>query len=206
MAQLSVVVSSCGPSVICTRWAVALPGFWSSATSRFGVLRPHAAANTRVTKTCFFISGLDSQKAAGANRATPFRPVGATPIAVLLVAWRQGRFSNHRGQAQTRRCNRDEPIRQRLQESDELVFFCVGQTEIADRQVLVVLLFRHRPAGYLLYRAFRAMPRQDRESVFVTRVVEMHDFLQAQEIPVVHVGFYKDAGGVRRGRYLSGIA
>src|SRR6516162_3873039 len=106
--------------------------------SRFGVLRPHAAANTTVTKTSFCISGLN--KGGGANRATPFRPVGATPIAVLLVVWRQGGFSHHRGFAERCRGDRNKPVCQRLQEGDQVVFLCIGQTEIADRHVLVVLL------------------------------------------------------------------
>src|SRR5215813_4554040 len=187
IAEVSVVLSTSGPSVICTGSLPALTGGGSSAAAGPDPLRRAVAVASRHAA------------------ASPF-----TSITALSVReWRKRGFPDHLGFAERGRRDRDEAVCQRLQERNQVIFFCIGQAQIRDRHVLVVVLLGHRPARYLFHRPFRAVPGLDIERELVARVVEMHDLLQAQQIPVVHKRLYKHTGRVPTGgrwRYLSDIA
>src|SRR6266700_7583773 len=87
----------------------------------------------------------------------------------------------------TCRIERREAIRQRLYEAHEGVLLFLRQTQPPDSlRVHVGGRLRCRPARRAFARIVGLAARQD-----VARVVEMHDGLQAREIPVVRIGLYK---------------
>ena len=78
-------------------------------------------------------------------------------------------------------------IRKRLHEGDKLIFFMVGQVKIADRFVEV-------PAGVgrrktVDIEAFAGASLAGLHLIFVSGVIEVDNFLQTLEVPVMHVGF-----------------
>src|SRR5438874_9060387 len=72
-----------------------------------------------------------------------------------------------------------ETIGERLQERDNLVFFCIGQTEITNCPIDIVRHLGPRPAVYFFGRSWRTMPGSDVERIYVARVVEVDELLQA---------------------------
>src|SRR5579859_5845884 len=82
-------------------------------------------------------------------------------------------------------CGLDISVRQRLEEADQGILLVIAQAEIAELADVEILNdFGRGPARYSFAGIIRFASRQD-----VTRIVEVHDVLQAGEIAVVHVGF-----------------
>ena len=76
-------------------------------------------------------------------------------------------------------------IGQRLEKGNNGVFLCITKAEMTHLlRIDVGRLFRRRPACHLLAGIPGLAPRKH-----IPRVVEMHNLLQAFEVPVVHVGF-----------------
>src|SRR5882762_4447824 len=74
-----------------------------------------------------------------------------------------------------------KPIRQRLQEENERVLFCIRQTQTTNfSRVHIGGRLRHWPAGGSFARIMWLTARQH-----IARVVEMHDLLQAGKISIV---------------------
>src|SRR5438132_1048831 len=78
-----------------------------------------------------------------------------------------------------------ETIGERLQERDNLVFFCIGQTEITNCPVDIVRHLGPRPAVYFFDRSWRAVSGSNVEPKHVARVVEVDELLQALDVAVV---------------------
>src|SRR4029077_12555099 len=66
---------------------------------------------------------------------------------------------------------------------------------MANGHVLIVRIFRHRPAGDFLDRSRGAVPGKHRLRKDIPSVVEVDYFLETEQIAVVHVGLHKT--GVR---------
>src|SRR5882757_1935522 len=80
-----------------------------------------------------------------------------------------------------------KPIRQRLQEENERVLFCIRQTQTTNfARVHIGGRLRHWPAGGSFARIMWLTARQH-----IARVVEMHDLLQAGKISIVPVGLHE---------------
>ncbi len=78
-------------------------------------------------------------------------------------------------------------IRQRPKKCDNLVLLPSRQTQPPDRLVDVFPNLRCRPASNLFTRIVLTLASPQT----IARVIEMHHFLQALQVPVVHVGFDK---------------
>src|SRR6266480_4981800 len=80
-----------------------------------------------------------------------------------------------------------ETIGKRLQERDNRVFFLIGQAEITGGHIDIVRHLGHRPAVYFFDRSIRAMSGSnvERKPLFVARVVEVDELLQALDVAVV---------------------
>jgi hypothetical protein len=77
-------------------------------------------------------------------------------------------------------------IGQRLEEGDEVILLLTGEAEIAARRIEVLRSLRRRPARDLFpCRTTFAFGEH------ISRVVEVHDLLQALEIAVVTVSLYE---------------
>src|ERR1700692_2131239 len=72
---------------------------------------------------------------------------------------------------------------------------------MANGHVLVVRIFRHRPAGHFLDCSRGTVPREHRLRVDVSSVVEVDYLLETEQVAVVHVGLHKT-----RVRHLAYIA
>src|SRR5437667_899724 len=80
---------------------------------------------------------------------------------------------------------RGEAVRERLQERDDLVLLLIRQAEIAGRTVEVLRDLRPGPAVYFLGRSRRAVSGGDIERIEIARIVEVHELLQALDVPIV---------------------
>src|SRR5437868_9599966 len=78
-----------------------------------------------------------------------------------------------------------ETVGERLQERDNLVFFCIAQTEITNCPVDIVRHLGPRPAVYFFDRSWRAVSGSNVEPKHVARVVEMDELIQALDVPAV---------------------
>jgi hypothetical protein len=76
-----------------------------------------------------------------------------------------------------------------LQEENDLVLLGVGQAEVANRLVQVLVNFRKRPVGDPLSRFARWFMHASVQSV--ARVVEVHKGLQALEVAIMCVRLYE---------------
>src|SRR5215469_9255665 len=72
-----------------------------------------------------------------------------------------------------------------LQEGYDLILFLVGQSQITGCHVNVVRNLWHRPAVYFLGRSCWAMPGSDVVLIFIARVVEVDELLQALDVAVM---------------------
>ena len=96
----------------------------------------------------------------------------------------------------------DEAIRQSFQERHQIVFLGARQTEFANGHIFVVRVFRRRPAVHFLHRSRATLSVDECSRIGVARVVEVDDFLEAQQIAVVHVRL--DETGVRHFAHVAG--
>src|SRR5438132_6609264 len=78
-----------------------------------------------------------------------------------------------------------ETIGERLQERDNLVFFLIGQAEHTGGHIDIVRHLGPRPAVYFFDRSFRAVSGSDVKRIYVARVVEVDELLQALDIAIV---------------------
>src|ERR1700741_270084 len=78
-------------------------------------------------------------------------------------------------------------VREGLQEGYDLVLFLVGQHQVTDCHILVVVYLWHRPAVDFLGGSRRAVSGSDvvHISRFVAGIVEVHELLQALDVAVV---------------------
>src|SRR5260370_4231260 len=76
-------------------------------------------------------------------------------------------------------------VRECLQEGNDLVLFLVRHAEIPGRHVDVVRDLGHGPAVYFFGRSCRAVPGSDVVLIFVARVVEVDELLQALDVAVM---------------------
>src|SRR5207244_9357958 len=93
-----------------------------------------------------------------------------------------------------------EAVRERLQERDDLVLLLIRQAEIAGRTVEVLRNLRPGPAVHFLGRSRRAVSGGDVEGIEIARIVEVHELLQALDVPIVEellleVGPWRLGGG-----------
>src|SRR5258708_23496042 len=103
----------------------------------------------------------------------------------VLLSWRRGRFPQRAGRraVQTRRLH--EAIRQGFQERHQIVFLGVAQAEFADGHILVVRVFRRRPAVHFLHRSRAASAGDKCSRISVAGIVEVDHFLETEQIAVV---------------------
>src|SRR5258705_4431790 len=80
---------------------------------------------------------------------------------------------------------RGEAVRERLQERDDLVLLLIRQAEIAGRTVEVLRDLRPGPAVHFLGRSRRTVSGGDIERIEIARIVEVHELLQALDVPIV---------------------
>jgi len=78
-----------------------------------------------------------------------------------------------------------EAVRERLEEGHDLVLLRIGQAQLTNRHVKVVGNLGHRPAVYFFGLSCRAVPRSYREGVYVARIIEVYELLQALDVAVV---------------------
>src|SRR5262249_44177172 len=93
-------------------------------------------------------------------------------------------------------------VGERLQEGNDLVLFLVRQAEIPGSHVDVVRDLGHGPTVYFFDRSFRAVPGSNVVFVFVPRVVEVDQLLQALDVAVMKELLLKVRPGCFGGRTL----
>src|SRR4029077_19970794 len=104
-----------------------------------------------------------------------------SPSLTSLGLWRGGRFPRQASwRAAGSRRRLDEAIRQRLQKRHQVILLGGRQTEFANDHVLIVKVFRHRPAGHFLDRPRGAVPGEHRLRVDVSSVVEVDYLLETE--------------------------
>src|SRR5260370_4359635 len=78
-----------------------------------------------------------------------------------------------------------EPVRQCFQKFNDLIPLLIRQAKITAGHIDIVRHLWHRPAVYFFGGSWRAMSESDRVRIFVARIVEMYELLQALNVAVV---------------------
>src|SRR5712692_2489449 len=95
-----------------------------------------------------------------------------------------------------------EAVGERLEERNDLVLLRIAQAQLTNRHVKVVGNLGHRPAVYFFGFSCRAVPRSYREGVYVARIIEVHELLQALDVAVVEELLLEVRSWSLRGRTL----
>ena len=98
-----------------------------------------------------------------------------------------------------------EAVGERLQERDDLVLLLIRQAEIAGRAVEILRHLRPRPAVHLLGRSRRAVSGLDVVRIEIARIVEVHELLEALDVPLWKNSFWKYGPGASVVGHCGGV-